>query len=269
MALLSLHAAAHCAQAALEAPAERIVITVNNAGKPAATFILPAGLYTGLTPRADRIEPLGANTLRATGHVVIELGTAGTGAFTVAGDEVIVERELLDAARLQAVRDLEAMDATDQAMRSSWSKDSKPTAADWTRQQELDAANLGRLEQIVARYGWPGLRFAGMRGSNAAWLVLQHADLATQRKYEPLLRAAVARRDAQAADLATLQDRIRVRSGLPQRYGTQFKMASTAAGSVVRSALYPIEDEANLEQRRREVGLPPLATLMDAPAARD
>jgi hypothetical protein len=61
----------------------------------------------------------------------------------------------------------------------------------------------------------------------------------------------VAKGDANKADLALLEDRILVREGKPQLYGTQFQSAMTLT-------LYPIQDEARLELRRREMGLPPM-----------
>jgi hypothetical protein len=66
---------------------------------------------------------------------------------------------------------------------------------EWKKQNEIDAANMKRLAEIIDAYGWPGLRFAGA-ASQTAFLVLQHADHDSQRKYLPLLRAAVKRNDA-------------------------------------------------------------------------
>ena len=50
-----------------------------------------------------------------------------------------------------------------------------------------------------------------------------------------------------------LTDWVRVADDEKQVYGTQFRVV----GSKLEP--YPIEDEANLDQRRKEVGLPPLA----------
>ncbi|MCP4246955.1 MAG: hypothetical protein GY778_07885, partial [bacterium] len=56
-----------------------------------------------------------------------------------------------------------------------------------------------------------------------------------------------------AAALAYLTDRVLVQEGKPQRYGTQF----FAKDGVFK--LNPIEDEAYVDARRKEVGLGPLA----------
>jgi hypothetical protein len=51
-------------------------------------------------------------------------------------------------------------------------------------------------------------------------------------------------------DLAYLTDRVLVNDGKKQRYGTQMGMNFEPQ---------PIEDAGNVDQRRAEVGLPPLA----------
>lgn len=52
---------------------------------------------------------------------------------------------------------------------------------------------------------------------------------------------------------AYLDDRIRVSEGKPQRFGTQFEL--TPDGPVICE----VEDPKSLDQRRREVGLGPIA----------
>jgi hypothetical protein len=73
----------------------------------------------------------------------------------------------------------------------------------------------------------------------------------------PLLREASERGDARLGHLAYLEDRVRVNAGLPQLYGTQFR--STIDG---RRELYPIEDEARVDERRARMGMGPLADYL-------
>ena len=54
--------------------------------------------------------------------------------------------------------------------------------------------------------------------------------------------------------VAMLEDRIRCAEGRGQRYGTQFDWDERGAISPL-----PIEDEENVDARRREIGLMPLA----------
>jgi hypothetical protein len=69
-----------------------------------------------------------------------------------------------------------------------------------------------------------------------------------------LLREAVARGDVPAVEAAMLEDRIRGFEGRPQQYGTQFDWNENS-----ELVPFPIEDEANVDGRRRSVGLGPLA----------
>jgi hypothetical protein len=88
--------------------------------------------------------------------------------------------------------------------------------------------------------------------------VLQHSvgDPAVMRRGLALVQAAPAG-DVDPAQVAMLEDRVRVHSGLPQRYGTQFDWGADGVLSP-----RPIEDPDGVEARRRAVGLPPLAETL-------
>ena len=120
-------------------------------------------------------------------------------------------------------------------------------------QNDIDAANLRQLEGIVAKHGWPGSREFGSEASGAAWLILQHAPLESQEKYLPALQRAAVVGDARSADVAMLEDRICVRTGRKQKYGTQ--IVSNANGEPEVS---PVESPDNLAALRKSVGLPPM-----------
>jgi hypothetical protein len=123
------------------------------------------------------------------------------------------------------------------------------------RQEEIDARNIARLEQVIKHYGWPGKRLVGEEASKAAFLILQHSDLARQEKYLPLLKKAAKKRDALLADVAMLEDRILVKKGKKQIYGTQVHSGSETGGKLV---LAPIENEEHVDKRRASVGMMPL-----------
>jgi hypothetical protein len=126
------------------------------------------------------------------------------------------------------------------------------------RVREVDRENTERMKEILARHGWPGKSLVGADGAQAAWLLSQHADhdRPFQRRCLALLRAAVKRGEATGAQLAYLTDRLRVADKRKQVYGTQL----VVVGGRPRPA--PIEDEANVDRRRKEVGLPPLADYL-------
>ena len=120
---------------------------------------------------------------------------------------------------------------------------------------EIDKRNTAWLKEVIDRKGWPGKSLVGADGAQAAWLLVQHADQdrAFQKHCLPLLAEAVKKGEATGAHLAYLTDRVRVGAGEKQVYGTQFH---TVDGKLEPQ---PIEDEANVDKRRKEVGLPTLA----------
>lgn len=120
--------------------------------------------------------------------------------------------------------------------------------------QIADSINLIKVKSILDINGWLGIDIIGEAGSNTLFLVIQHADLETQEKYIPLLREAVTKKLANPSDLALMEDRIATRHHKKQRYGTQFMKDSLSDNFYI----LPIEDEANVDARRAEVGLEPL-----------
>jgi len=119
----------------------------------------------------------------------------------------------------------------------------------------IDARNTARLKEVVDKHGWPGKSLVGTDGSQRAWLMVQHADhdLAFQKRCLPLLSQAVKKGETSPEQLAYLTDRVRVADKEKQVYGTQFHEADG------KMEPYPIEDEANVDNRRKELGLPPMA----------
>lgn len=116
-----------------------------------------------------------------------------------------------------------------------------------------------RIEEILVEYGWPTYDLVGEDGEDAAWLIVQHADLDPdlQERGLELLAAAVDRGQASPGNLAYLYDRVAVGRGEPQRYGTQIRCGDE--GPVPAT---PIEDEAGVEARRAASDLDPLSDYL-------
>ncbi len=119
--------------------------------------------------------------------------------------------------------------------------------------------NADRLARIMDEHGWPGIASVGDSGADAAWLVAQHAisQPAFMRRCLNALQDAIARGDAPRWHAAFLEDRILMFEGSPQRYGTQMDIGPD--GSPV---LAPVMDPENLDRRRKEAGLGPVAEQM-------
>jgi hypothetical protein len=120
--------------------------------------------------------------------------------------------------------------------------------------QRIDTENTRRMEEIVDRFGWPTYALVGKDGANAAWLLVQHADLSPKFQQKCLdLMTRAPRDQIDWGDLAYLTDRVLLAEGKKQVYGTQFTLEN---GKCKPRSL---EDEANVDKRRKEVGLEPLA----------
>ena len=131
----------------------------------------------------------------------------------------------------------------------------KRVSAIWEKQNKLDKRNIKRLAEIIEKYGWPVRSLVGKEGSLAAFLVVQHGDVEYQKKYFPMLKGAVRKGEADPDDAAMLEDRILMREGKKQIYGTQLSFNQVTK----KLELWPIEDEEGVDVRRASVGLGPLA----------
>ncbi|MFN0015883.1 MAG: DUF6624 domain-containing protein [Saprospiraceae bacterium] len=137
-----------------------------------------------------------------------------------------------------------------------------PEMQDWMRRWTLqDSVNYLRVNEILEQHGWLGPDEVTEYASRAFWLVLQHADrnLPGQEKWLPVMREAVQKGKAKSQDLAYLEDRVLKNQGKPQRYGSQMHTDPVTKEFV----LYPVEDPANLDQRRKSVGLGPIKDYLE------
>lgn len=156
--------------------------------------------------------------------------------------------------------ELEQMRELDQSFRLDAmriAKEQGPTSDEYIeirdRGRAMDERHVARLREILDEHGWPGLALVGELACSGAFLILQHADPETQKLYVPLLREATAAGESPSAMLPLLEDRILMRDGEKQIYGTQI-----ARGEDGKPALWPIADEDGVEERRARVGLEPL-----------
>jgi hypothetical protein len=147
--------------------------------------------------------------------------------------------------------EITVMYKADQDMRIKAEKD------DSIWDEAMDPRNTARMKEIVDQIGWPTLSKVGEKASGDAWLLIQHADrdIEFQRHCLELMKAESAGEVA-LRDIAYLEDRVRVNSGQPQLYGTQFRWEGS-------KSIQNIEDPENVEQRRKEMGLNTLAENLE------
>ena len=128
----------------------------------------------------------------------------------------------------------------------------------WERQSLVDAAHMARLEEVVSQFGWPTISTFGPQAATAAFLILQHSELDMQQKYLAVFRDAAQSGEARGSSYALLYDRILMGEGKRQLYGSQVRL-DEASGDYY---LWPIENEANVDQRRAELDMQPLAEYL-------
>ena len=116
--------------------------------------------------------------------------------------------------------------------------------------ENIDKQNTARMKEIVMQIGWPNISKVGTKPSFNAWLLVQHADMDVEfQKHCLNLMKQEHVGEVALRDIAYLEDRIRINNGQPQLYGTQFFKKE---GKFIPRE---IEDQENVDQRRKEMGL--------------
>jgi len=162
--------------------------------------------------------------------------------------------------------ELLAMEKADQAIRQKFialvqESDGQPPMNEFlplkTRMDSIDTANMERVRAIIDQHGFPTPSMVGADGVSAAFLIIQHAPLETREDMLPLVEASYRKGHLSGQSYALLTDRVRVRNGEPQLYGTQFTMQNGTLN------VEPIADSSEVDARRAELDLMPLDEYLD------
>jgi VWFA-related protein len=116
------------------------------------------------------------------------------------------------------------------------------------------AMRAGRICQILNTYPWPGISLVEIDAASA-WLTLikTYLPVPQQRDLLPIVAAGIDRGEIpKDAQLASFIDRLRLRLGQPQVFGTQ---VTERDGFLI---LYPLQLEENVDSWRKEYGMVPL-----------
>jgi uncharacterized protein YfbU (UPF0304 family) len=136
-----------------------------------------------------------------------------------------------------------------------YGRNSKEIETLYKNMHDADSINLIQVVSILQQYGWLGYNEIGSQANTALFMVIQHSDQATQEKYLPMMREAVKNGKAKAKSLALLEDRIALKQGRMQYYGSQILWSNTSNKYFV----LPLDDPDNVDRRRAAVGLQPLS----------
>jgi hypothetical protein len=147
---------------------------------------------------------------------------------------------------------------TDQAVREGFGVGGVIDSAQGIAMARVDSLNTAWLKAYVARWGWPTSAQVGREAVEAAFLIVQHAvhDTAFMRAMLPAIEQARRQGDLNGGAVALLTDRIEVKAGHAQIYGTQLSLKDG------RWVLDPLADSASVDARRKSMGLPPLAEYL-------
>lgn len=114
--------------------------------------------------------------------------------------------------------------------------------------QDADSVCLQAVMSLIDKCGFPSKEEVGETGMSAIFLVFQHSEAGIMAYFYPQLMEAVDRGDIRMTSMALMQDRMLMRHGLRQYYGSQ----------ISDGGLYPVHDPANLNKRREAIGLQPI-----------
>lgn len=125
--------------------------------------------------------------------------------------------------------------------------------------EKVHLANAKKLKALIAKNGFPVLSNAGETGVRLSWLIIQHSISWPDFMKECLIeiRLAAGQNDYPLELLAYTEDRVAYFEGRPQLYGTN---ADWIDGELKTT---PIEDPSKVNLRRKGMGLPPLAEVLN------
>ncbi|MDG2449678.1 MAG: hypothetical protein P8M34_08565 [Saprospiraceae bacterium] len=121
----------------------------------------------------------------------------------------------------------------------------------WGLQSKADSKNTERIIEVIEEHGYPGKSMVGPGHASTAFLIIQHADLEIQQKYLTLITNAADAGEVQWSSVALLLDRVRMREGKSQIYGSQLTGHPSQEGYV----FHEIENPYQIDSIRASVGL--------------
>ncbi|MDO6705532.1 DUF6624 domain-containing protein [Photobacterium sp. 1_MG-2023] len=157
---------------------------------------------------------------------------------------------------LQLQSQLSEMAAVDQEIRRVLGQSGRHQAPEELRAQvsKIDEVNTSKLKKMLEGRSWFTAPEVGTEGIRSAFLIIQHSpDLEFQVKMLPKLRQSYLNGEGiTGQQLALITDRVLLAKDNKQIYGTQARFDE---GIIV---IEPIENPATVNERRAEMGMPPL-----------
>lgn len=118
-----------------------------------------------------------------------------------------------------------------------------------------DSINIIKITDIISKYGWLSEKEVGYKANSTIFLVIQHAPFRTQKRLLPEVEKALKEDKLKPSHYALFKDRVLLREGKKQVYGSQISYDQETGEHFVA----PLEDPDNVDERRKSMGLNPLA----------
>jgi hypothetical protein len=133
-----------------------------------------------------------------------------------------------------------------------------------TEMSRVDSLNRIIVFDILDKEGWPAN--LSEKANQAIWIVIDHSDADNQKKYLPLVKQKSEEGVLNKVDYAILNDRVLMKDGKPQIYGTQIKLSAVYIGEDLTTQffLWPVENPEALDSLRKTIGLPPIKDYLHA-----
>ncbi len=131
------------------------------------------------------------------------------------------------------------------------------TEEQWNRFRDSVRTNIKiRVEKMFDKYGFLGYDKIGKDGSTHFWLLVQHSDKYPefQKKVLKAMNKEVKKGNASPSNYAYLYDRVKVKAGEKQMFGTQVSYDSAGHPFPAIGLI----DSANVDKFRKAYGLEPL-----------
>lgn len=116
----------------------------------------------------------------------------------------------------------------------------------------IDIAHNYRLRQMIKKFGYPTRKMIGEKAMHSLWLLVQHQDYDLELQEECLKNC-----DFGTTESAHLVDRILVRKGKRQIYGTQLRFSRSGILSP-----HPIQNKKNVDKMRKKMRLDTLGEYL-------
>lgn len=142
---------------------------------------------------------------------------------------------------------------------AAWVKDPTATSEEYKRAKnafdQMMLRHINALQEVIRKWGWPGLSIFGLETDQNAWIICQHSGRmpAFQKSCLTILEDAWKRRDTDDHNVPSLTDSIERSEGRPQIFGTYGNPDKQGCWEWL-----PIRDIAHVDERRAQYHLPTL-----------